>query len=129
MIIGIPKEIKEQENRVGLLPSGAQELKKRGHKVLVERGAGQGSGYADSDYANSGAQVVADHDEVFHRADLIVKVKEPQAEEYGLFRGDQILENCSCHNVRLPSKYFQFFGTVGSLSVVADFSIVKFTRW
>jgi alanine dehydrogenase len=91
MIIGVPKEIKAQENRAGLLPSGAYQLTKRGHRVLVENGAGDGSGYPDEDYAGAGAELVVKHAEIFERADMIVKVKEPLVEEYGLLREGQII--------------------------------------
>ncbi len=91
MIIGVPKEIKQQENRVSLLPSAAYQLIKRGHRVLVERGAGVGSGYPDADYEQAGANMIAEHAAVFAEADLIVKVKEPLPEEYGLLRRGQIL--------------------------------------
>jgi alanine dehydrogenase len=91
MIIGVPKEIKEQEFRVALLPSAAYQLIKRGHKVIVEKNAGSGSGYPDSDYQEAGATLAERHSEVFADADLIVKVKEPLPEEYGLLRKGQIL--------------------------------------
>jgi alanine dehydrogenase len=91
MIIGVPKEIKDQEFRVALLPSAAYQLIKRGHQVVVERGAGAGAGYPDADYAQAGAEVVAGHAEVFHRGELIVKVKEPQPSEWELLRPGQIL--------------------------------------
>ena len=91
MIIGVPREIKEQEFRVALLPSAAYQLISRGHHVLVERGAGVGSGYPDTEYEKAGATLVADHAEVFRRAELIVKVKEPQPSEIPLLRPGQIL--------------------------------------
>jgi alanine dehydrogenase len=91
MIIGVPKEIKEQEYRVALLPSGAYQLIKRGHEVVVERGAGLGAGYPDAEYERAGAKMVDSHKEVFDRAALVVKVKEPLAEEFSLLRRDQIL--------------------------------------
>ncbi len=91
MIIGVPKEIKQQENRISLLPAGTYQLTKRGHQVLVERGAGVGSGYPDKDYEAAGATMIDTHAEVFARADLIVKVKEPLPEEYGLLRKGQLL--------------------------------------
>src|SRR5437588_3672806 len=91
MVIGVPKEIKEQESRVALLPSAAYQLVKRGHEVIIERGAGAGCGYPDKDYADAGAELVANHADVFARAQLIVKVKEPLPGEYGLLRRDQIL--------------------------------------
>jgi alanine dehydrogenase len=91
MIIGVPKEIKQQESRVGLLPSAAYQLKARGHRVLVARGAGLGSGYPDSEYQAAGAEVLPNNGAVFDEAAMIVKVKEPLAEEYGLMREGQIL--------------------------------------
>ena len=91
MIIGIPKETKAQENRVGLLPGAAYQLIRRGHAVLVEKSAGVGSGYADEDYVKAGAEIVTKHAEIFERAEMIVKVKEPLPEEYPLLRAEQIL--------------------------------------
>jgi alanine dehydrogenase len=91
MVIGVPKEIKEQEQRVALLPSGTNQLTKLGHCVLVERNAGIGSGYPDQDYAKAGAEIVEQAKEVFARADMIVKVKEPLEAEFALLRRGQIL--------------------------------------
>ena len=91
MTIGVPKEIKAQENRVALLPSAAYQLVRHGHQVFVERGAGAGSGYPDADYEHAGATLVGEHAEVFARADLIVKVKEPLPSEYPLLRAGQVL--------------------------------------
>ena len=91
MIIGVPKEIKEQEYRVALLPSGAYQLIKRGHEVLVERGAGLGAGYPDSEYQDAGAKLLDSHQEIFQRAELVVKVKEPLPGEFSLLRRGQIL--------------------------------------
>jgi len=91
MIIGVPKEIKEQEQRVGLLPSGTHELTKHGHSVLMETNAGLGSGYSDQDYVKAGAEIVEQAKEVFARADMIVKVKEPLKAEFPLLRKGQIL--------------------------------------
>src|ERR1051325_7323018 len=91
MIIGVPKEIKEQEYRVALLPSGAYQLVKNGHQVIVERGAGSGSGYPDAEYETAGATLVDSHAAVFEKADLIVKVKEPLPSEFNLLRRGQIL--------------------------------------
>ena len=90
MIIGIPKEIKTQEHRVGLLPSAAYLLMKQGHQVLVERGAGTDSGYPDADYAAAGATLVASPEEAF-RADLVIKIKEPIPSEFPLLRQGQML--------------------------------------
>ena len=91
MIIGVPKEIKEQEYRVALLPSGAYQLIKRGHTVVVERGAGFGAGYPDREYEQAGAKLVDSHAAVFEQADLIVKVKEPLPAEYPLLRPGQLI--------------------------------------
>jgi alanine dehydrogenase len=91
MIIGVPKEIKEQEQRVALLPSAAEQLKRRKHSVLVEKNAGVGSGYPDADYVKAGAEIVDLAKDVFARADMIVKVKEPLAAEFPLLRKGQIL--------------------------------------
>lgn len=91
MIIGVPREIKEQEYRVAMLPSGAYQLIKRGHAVVVERGAGMGAGYGDAEYEQAGATLVDSHAAVFEQADLVVKVKEPLPAEYGLLRPGQLL--------------------------------------
>src|SRR6187431_1125112 len=91
MIVGVPKEVKSHEYRVALLPVGADELRRTGNRVLVERGAGLGSGIRDEDYEKAGATIVADRAEIWARADLIIKVKEPQAEEFPLIRENQIL--------------------------------------
>src|ERR1044071_3775890 len=91
MVIGVPREIKGQEYRVALLPSAAYQLIKRGHQVLVERNAGVGAGYPDADYNQAGATLLQDHAEVFQRAELVVKVKEPQPSEYSLLRPGQML--------------------------------------
>ena len=91
MIIGVPKEIKDQEYRVALLPSAAYQLIKRGHKVVVERNAGAGAGYPDADYAQAGATLVDEHAAPFAQADLVMKVKEPLPSEYGLLKPGQIL--------------------------------------
>jgi alanine dehydrogenase len=89
MIVGVPKEIKEAENRVALTPAGAQTLLARGHQVLVQAGAGAGSGLEDEAYAKAGARLVSGAPEVFARADLILKVKEPLPPEYPLLRPSQ----------------------------------------
>ena len=90
MTIGVPKEIKTQEHRVGLLPSAAYQLVKHGHQVVVERGAGVDAGFPDEDYAAAGATLVDSHEESFS-AELVVKVKEPVASEYSFLRQGQIL--------------------------------------
>jgi len=91
VIIGVPKEIKEQEQRVGLLPSAADQLKRRGHSVVVQKNAGVGSGYSDDEYKNAGAEIVDSAEEVFRRGEMIVKVKEPLSAEFPLLRKGQIL--------------------------------------
>ena len=91
MIIGVPREIKEQEQRVALLPSAVQLLCRRGHTVLVEKSAGIGSGYLDEDYAAAGAELIESAKDVFDRAEMIVKVKEPLPAEYPLLHKGQIL--------------------------------------
>ncbi|PYI89283.1 MAG: alanine dehydrogenase [Verrucomicrobia bacterium] len=91
MIIAVPKEIKDQEYRVALPPSGAYQLVRRGHKVIVENGAGVGAGFPDNDYVEAGATLVREHTAVFEQAELIVKVKEPQPSETQLLRPGQIL--------------------------------------
>jgi len=91
MNIGVPKEIKAQENRVALLPSAAYQLTRRGHKVVVEAGAGSGSGFPDDQYRAAGAEVVPGHEEVFARGDLVVKVKEPLESEWPMLRKGQLL--------------------------------------
>jgi len=91
MIVGVPRETKRDEYRVGLLPVGAEELVRAGHRVLVEHGAGAGSGLPDDAYAACGAEVVASAEDVFGRADLVVKVKEPQPPELALIRPGQTL--------------------------------------
>ena len=91
MIIGVPKEIKDQEFRVGLTPGGVRALVKDGHRVLVEAGAGSGSELEDDAYSAAGADVLADKAVLFERADLIIKVKEPLESEYPLLRKGQAL--------------------------------------
>ena len=91
MIIGVPKEVKNFESRVAATPSGVVEFVAHGHVVLVERGAGDGSGFLDMEYERAGARMIATHDEVFARAAMIVKVKEPTPDEFSLLREGQIL--------------------------------------
>ena len=91
MIIGVAKEIKNNENRVGLTPAGAADLCKAGHTVLMELGAGFGSGFSDESYVKVGASIVSDKKELFDRSEMIIKVKEPIASEYDLFHEGQIL--------------------------------------
>lgn len=91
MIIGLAKEIKKQEYRVGLTPMSAKEYVAHGHRMLVEKGAGEGTGFADAEYRNCGCEIIADRRKLFDDAEMIVKVKEPLAEEFGLFHAGQIL--------------------------------------
>ncbi|MEM9835796.1 MAG: alanine dehydrogenase [Bacteroidota bacterium] len=91
MIVGCPKEIKNNENRVALTPAGVLELKKRGHEVYVQATAGVGSGYTDEDYVQAGATMLPTIEEVYAKAEMIVKVKEPIAPEYALVREGQLL--------------------------------------
>ena len=91
MVIGVSREIKNNENRVGLTPAGAEALIKAGHSVLIEKDGGVGSGFTDSDYQAVGAQILADKAEIFNRAEMILKVKEPLESEYELFHEGQIL--------------------------------------
>ncbi len=91
MIIGVSKEIKNNENRVGLTPAGAEALVKAGHRVLVETGSGLGSGFDDESYAAVGAELLSDKKQLFDEAEMIVKVKEPLPSEYDLFHEGQLL--------------------------------------
>ena len=91
MIVGVPREVKSDEYRVAMLPVGVEELTRAGHKVLVQAGAGQGSGVADERYATSGAAIVPDAASIWRQADLIVKVKEPLADEWPLMRDGQVV--------------------------------------
>ena len=91
MLIGVPREIKTQEFRVGMTPSAAREAVAHGHHVLIETQAGAGIGASDNDYRNAGAEVANSADEVFAKAELMVKVKEPQAVERRMLRENQVL--------------------------------------
>ena len=91
MIIGVPKEIKNNENRVGMTPSGVAELVKRGHTVYIQHTAGENSGFPDEAYIAAGAQILPTMEETYAAAQMIVKVKEPIAPEYKLIRKGQLL--------------------------------------
>ena len=91
MIIGVPAEIKESERRVGMTPTGVDELAARGHRVIIQSGAGEGSGFSDDAYRAAGAEIAGDAADVWAAADLLVKVKEPIAPEYGFLRDDLTL--------------------------------------
>lgn len=91
MIIGVPKEIKNNENRVALTPAGTLELTKRGHKVFVQATAGEGSGFLDDEYKKAGAKILKTIELVYKKAEMIMKVKEPIKKEYNLIRENQLL--------------------------------------
>lgn len=91
MVIGIPREIKNNENRVALTPAGTKELTKRGHTVYVETGAGAGSGFSDEEYRGAGAESIDEAKKLFQQAEMIIKVKEPTESEYGLIHRDQLV--------------------------------------
>ena len=91
MIVGIPKEIKNNESRVGLTASGVFELKQYGHRILVEQGAGKGSGISDAEYESAGAEIITDAHDIWAKADMIVKVKEPIDDELRLARPGQLI--------------------------------------
>src|SRR5712691_8857968 len=91
MIIGVPKEVKTDEYRVAMTPAGVEELTHNRHQVLIETGAGQGSGISDEQYADNGAKIVATAADIWRQADLMVKVKEPLPGEWPLMRRGQIV--------------------------------------
>ena len=91
MLIGVPKEIKNHEYRVGLTPSSVMELAKHGHQVMIERNAGAGVDFSDDQYLVAGAEIVTTAEEIFARSDMIIKVKEPQPQECKMLRAGQIL--------------------------------------
>ncbi len=91
MIVGVPREVKTAEHRVAITPIGVRELTERGHEVLIEKGAGEGSSIHDDEYVDQGASIVPNPDEVFGAADMILKVKEPQAGEVAMLREGQVL--------------------------------------
>ena len=91
MIIGVPKEIKNNENRIALTPAGAQELIKRGHTVYIQATGGIGSGFEDQEYIDAGANMLPTIEEVYDIAEMIMKVKEPIEAEYNLIKKDQLV--------------------------------------
>ena len=91
MIIGIPKEIKNNEFRVGMTPSGVNSFVRNGHNVYVEKGAGFGSGFSDDLYENVGAKICSSIEEVYSKSEMIIKVKEPLKKEYNLIKKNQII--------------------------------------
>jgi alanine dehydrogenase len=91
MVIGVPKEIKTHENRVAILPGGVTKMKRNGHEVLIEKGAGFGSGFPDEKYKDAGAEIVDDVEKLWDQSEMIMKVKEPIEEEYDRMKEDQIV--------------------------------------
>jgi alanine dehydrogenase len=91
LIIGVPKEIKSNEYRVAIMAAGVRAMVENGHKVIIQKSAGEGSGVSDAEYISAGAQVKANAEEIFKEADMIIKVKEPLVQEYDLFREGQLL--------------------------------------
>src|ERR1035437_9205085 len=91
MIIGVPKEIKNNENRVALTPAGAAELVKRGNEVYVQATAGNGSGFADAEYVTAGAKILPSIEDIYAIAGMIMKVKEPIEPEYNLISNSQLI--------------------------------------
>ena len=120
MLVGCPKEIKAQEHRVGLVPASVKELVSHGHKVVVETGAGTGINFPDEDYKAAGAQIVGTAKEVFDKADMIIKVKEPQAKECAMLREGQILFTY----LHLAADAAQAKGLIDSKSVAIAYETV-----
>lgn len=121
MIIGVPKEIKNNEFRVGLTPAGAREFVSHGHSVLVEKTAGEGSSFSDDEYLSAGAELVDTAEEVFARAEMIIKVKEPLAPEIARLRPGQILYTY----LHLAPDYEQTVGLVKSGAVCIAYETVE----
>ena len=136
MRIGIPREIKNHEYRVAVTPAGVHELSGRGHEIFVESGAGDGSSFADEDFKAAGAQILQTAEQVWETAELLLKVKEPIADERALLRQDQVLftylhlaASKDCTDALLASKttsiaYETVVGTDGSLPLLAPMSEV-----
>jgi len=121
VIIGVPKEIKNNEFRVGMTPGGVKEFVAHGHTVLVEQSAGEGSSFMDAEYVAAGAEMVGTAPEVFARADMIVKVKEPQAGEIAMLRPGQILYTY----LHLAPDHDQTVGLIGSGAVCIAYETVE----
>src|SRR5215472_4813133 len=122
MVIGVPKEIKDHETRVGLVPSGVTALREAEHEVIVETHAGEGSSITDREYMQAGAEIAQNAADVWRKADLVVKVKEPQPAEYGYFRPGLILFTY-LHLAPLPELTDRLLG--GKVSGVAYETIVE----
>lgn len=121
MIVGVPKEIKNNEFRVGLTPAGVAEFVAHGHRVLVENSAGDGSSFTDEEYSRAGAELIPTADEVFATAGMIVKVKEPQPVEIARLRPGQVLYTY----LHLAPDYEQTMGLVGSNAVCIAYETVE----
>jgi len=121
VIVGVPKEIKNNEFRVGMTPAGVAEFVAHGHTVLVEKAAGEGSSFPDAEYLAAGAKLIDTADEVFAQADMIVKVKEPQAVEIARLRPGQILYTY----LHLAPDYEQTMGLIGSKAVCIAYETVE----
>ncbi|MCA9408642.1 MAG: alanine dehydrogenase, partial [Candidatus Omnitrophica bacterium] len=115
MIIGVPKEIKNNEYRVALLPVGVEALTQAGHTVVVQSDAGSGSGIEDIDFQNSGAEIVYSVQELYEQADMVVKIKEPQMDEYLYLREGQIVFT-----------YFHFAANRGLTEAMLERKIIAF---
>jgi len=121
VIVGVPKEIKNNEFRVGMTPGGVAQFVAHGHTMLVEKGAGDGSSFTDAEYIAAGAEMLATADEVFARADMIVKVKEPQPVEIARLRPGQILYTY----LHLAPDFAQTEGLIGSRAVCIAYETVE----
>jgi alanine dehydrogenase len=121
VIVGVPTEIKNNEFRVGMTPAGAHEFVAHGHTVLIQKGAGEGSSFPDAEYVAAGAELVDSAAEVFARADMIVKVKEPQASEIAMLKSGQILYTY----LHLAPDYEQTVGLVASGAVCIAYETVE----
>jgi alanine dehydrogenase len=121
VIVGVPTEIKNNEFRVGMTPAGAHEFVAHGHTVLVQKGAGDGSSFPDAEYHEAGADIAETAEEVFARADMIVKVKEPQATEIEMLREGQILYTY----LHLAPDYEQTVGLLASRAVCIAYETVE----
>lgn len=121
MIVGVPTEVKNNEFRVGMTPAGAHEFVGHGHVVLVQRGAGEGSSFTDEEYRDAGAEMVAEADEIYARADMVMKVKEPQPDEIAKLREGQILFTY----LHLAPDYEQTVGLVASKAICIAYETVE----
>jgi len=121
VIVGVPSEIKNSEFRVGMTPAGSHEFVVHGHTVLIQKGAGVGSSFTDAEYTDAGAQLVDTADEVFAKADMIIKVKEPQPVEIAKLRPGQILYTY----LHLAPDYEQTIGLIGSRAVCIAYETVE----